>query len=246
MSKIVARTLDFLELFAEQKRPLSLSDVSRLLSVPISSCHDVLHALLDRGFLYELSPRGGYYPTLRLYEIAKAIADNDPVTRRTEPLLRAMRDALDETVLLANIDDLTATYLLCLEPSHPLRFQQRAGNRISSLHATSAGKALLGRLSDAALNEFLKATKLQAITKNTVTSRAALRQHIETGRHRGWYCNREESIEGVTTLSSTFLWRASAYIVTIAGPTARLEPKLDELASNLLALCRSLEALGKY
>jgi len=33
MSKIVKRTLDFFELFAEQKRPLSLSEISRLLSL---------------------------------------------------------------------------------------------------------------------------------------------------------------------------------------------------------------------
>ena len=47
MSKIVDRTLDFLELFAKEKRPLSLSDISRLLSIPVSSCHDVLQALQE-------------------------------------------------------------------------------------------------------------------------------------------------------------------------------------------------------
>ncbi len=66
MSKIVDRTLDLLELFAEEKRPLSLSDIARLLKIPISSCHDVLQAMQARGYLYELAPRAGYYPTLRL------------------------------------------------------------------------------------------------------------------------------------------------------------------------------------
>ena len=34
MSKIVERTLDFIELFATERRPLPLSDISRLLGIP--------------------------------------------------------------------------------------------------------------------------------------------------------------------------------------------------------------------
>jgi len=48
MSKIVERTLDVFEMFAAEKRPLSLTDMARLLDIPISSCHDVLQALLSR------------------------------------------------------------------------------------------------------------------------------------------------------------------------------------------------------
>jgi DNA-binding IclR family transcriptional regulator len=36
MSKIVERTLDFLELFADKRRPLSLSEIARLLDLPVS------------------------------------------------------------------------------------------------------------------------------------------------------------------------------------------------------------------
>jgi DNA-binding IclR family transcriptional regulator len=122
MSKIVSRTLDFLEIFADQKRPLSASEIARLLVIPASSCHDVLQALHERGYIYELSPRGGYYPTLRLYEIAKTIADHDPVVLRTDTLLRSLRDTMDESVLLSKAHGLSASYLAAFEPSHPLRF----------------------------------------------------------------------------------------------------------------------------
>jgi DNA-binding IclR family transcriptional regulator len=240
MSKIVGRTLDFLELFADQKRPLSLSDISRLLHIPVSSCHDVLQALMERGYLYEVAPRGGYYPTLRLLEVAQSVAANDPVPLRAEPRLRALRDQLDESVLLAQITGLEATYLLTFEPAHPLRFQQKVGNRVSSLHATSGGKALLGSLDDATLDAVLKGAKLNALTPQTPTSKAALRKQIELGRSRGWYLNQEESLEGVTTLSAIFRWHASAYIVTVAGPSTRLLPKLEQAGEALVELCREL------
>jgi len=241
MSKIVARTLDFLELFAEQKRPLSLSDISRLLSIPISSCHDVLQALEERGFIYEISPRGGYYPTLRLYEAGKVIAENDPVVQRAEHLLRELRDALDESVLLAKASGLKGTYLLSFESSHPLRFQQKVGNNVTSLHAASAGKAILGSLDDEALETTLNSINYEAFTAKTATTKAALRADILRGRERGYYTNLGESFEGATTMSASFTWQRSLYIVTIAAPAARLEHRVEQASGPLLDACRRLE-----
>jgi DNA-binding IclR family transcriptional regulator len=240
VSKIVGRTLDFLELFADQKRPLSASEIARLLDIPASSCHDVLLALNERGYIYELTPRGGYYPTLRLYQIANTIADNDPVVLRTDAMLRSLRDAIDESVLLSKMQGLSASYLAAFEPSHPLRFLATIGKNVRSLHATSAGKCLLGSLSDSALREYLKTAHLAALTPNTITSKTALRKDIETGNERGWFLNNEESQTGVTTISDRFVWTSSLYIVTIAGPTSRVAPKLAKAAELITNVCSLL------
>jgi DNA-binding IclR family transcriptional regulator len=240
MSKIVERTLDFLELFADQKRPLSLSEIARLLEIPASSCHDVLQALLDRGYVYELSPRGGYYPTQRIYEVARTVAEHDPVVQRADAVLRAMRDALDESVLLAKVTDLQATYLLAFEPSHPLRFLARVGDNVRSLHGTSAGKALLSSLSELALAGFFKTADLARLTPQTMTTEAALRADIAAAIERGWFLNSEESQPGVTTISARFTWVSAHYIITVAGPTMRMTAKLGEAAALLQNACHRL------
>jgi DNA-binding IclR family transcriptional regulator len=242
MSKIVARTVDFLELFAAQKRPLSHTEIARLLNIPPSSCHDVLQELLKRGYLYELTARGGFYPTLRLFEIAKTIADHDPVALRADALLRTLRDKIDESILLAKVNGLGATYLLSIEPSHPLRYLANVGDSVRHIHATSAGKALLAALDEQSLGTYLKSATLPSLTPHTITSKAALREELAAGNRRGWFLNREESLEGVTTLSARFTWTAAIYIVTIAGPTSRLAPKLRQAADLLTSVCKLLEA----
>jgi DNA-binding IclR family transcriptional regulator len=242
MSKIVGRTLDFLEVFADQKRPLSASEIARLLAIPASSCHDVLQALQERGYLYELTTRGGYYPTLRVYNIAKTIAEHDPVVLRTDVLLRALRDELDESVLLSKVDGLQANYLLAFEPSHPLRFLATVGERVRALHATSAGKALLAGLSASALTAYLDKATLTPLTPRTVTSKTELRKQLAAGNERGWFVNHEESQESVTTISARFVWTSSVYIVTIAGPTSRVLPKLERAGQLLTNVCRQLES----
>ena len=202
MSKIVDRTLDFLELFAEQRRPLSLSEISKCLSLPASSCHDVIKALQGRGYVYEVSPRGGYYPTLRLHQIALAIVAADPILQRVEHHLAALRDATDEFVLLARTSGLKAFYIMALEPSHPLRFLARAGEEVRHIHATSAGKALLGHLPREKLEIFLESHALMRLTPYTATTKEELQRDIVQSRQRGWYLNQDATIEGVTTISA--------------------------------------------
>jgi len=240
MSKIVHRTLDFLEIFAEQKRPLSTSEIARLLDIPVSSCHDVLQALMERGYLYALTVRDGYYPTLKIYEVAKSSADHDPVVPRVEGQLKSLRDKIDESVLLAKVNGLRASYLMVVEPSHPLRLRARLGDPVRALHATSAGKALLGHLSESELDAYLKTASLAAQTGCTVTSKTALRDELIAGNRRGWFLNREESQEGVTTVSARFVWISAVYIVTIAGPTSRMAAKLDHATALLTSVCTRL------
>ena len=240
MSKIVERTLDFIELFAVERRPLSLSDISRLLGIPASSCHDVLRALLARGYIYEIGPRAGFYPTVRLLNLAKTISEHDPILLRAELLLRKIRDTIDESVSLAKAGRTNATYLLVFEPSHPLRFIVDAGSQVRSLHATSAGKAFLGSLGAEEFDAWLKLAKLVPMTAKTIGSKQVLREDIQASKRRGYFLNQAESFDDATTVSSLFRWQGASYIVTIAGPTSRMAAKLDEAIKLATGACKTL------
>jgi DNA-binding IclR family transcriptional regulator len=245
MSKIVERTLDFIELFAAERRPLSLSDIARLLALPASSCHDVLRALLARGYIYEIGPRAGFYPTVRLLNLAKTISQHDPILLRAEVLLRRIRDTIDESVSLAKAGKSNATYLLVFEPSHPLRFIVDAGSQVRSLHATSAGKAYLGSLGPEQFETYLKTAKLEPMTAKTIRTKEALRADIEAAKRRGYYLNRAESFDDATTVSSLFRWQGADYIVTAAGPTSRMASKLEQATKLVMNACKALGEGGE-
>jgi DNA-binding IclR family transcriptional regulator len=200
----------------------------------------VLVELKERGYVYELKPRGGYYPTLRLFEIAKSVAENDPVVSRASVLLREARDRIGESVLLAKATGLHASYLLAFDPASPLAVRRSVGDTIFGLHLTSAGKALLGSLTEDELSAFLETAVLNRVTPMTITSKKKLRKEIELGKKRGWFVNREESQIGVTTISVSFYWLSTLFIVSIAGPSQRVEPRLEEFSEILLRIGRQL------
>jgi len=176
-----------------------------------------------------------------MYEAGRVIAENDPVTLRAEILLRELRDTLDESVLLAKVTGLRGTYLLCLDSSQPLRFQQRVGNAVSSLHGASGGKTILAGLDERALESALEEIEYAAFTPRTLTTKAALMEAIEVGRARGFFVNQGETIDGLTTISAPFSWQRSAFIVTVAGPAARVDGRIEELGGMVMGVCRKLE-----
>lgn len=240
MSKIVERTLDVFEMFASEKRPLSLTDMTRLLGIPISSCHDVIHALEARGYVYETGPRAGYYPTRLLYSVCEVIVAHDSLVQRATPLLEGIRDSLGETVTLAKATGMQVLYLQVLEPEHPIRFSVTVGSEIRSLHATSAGKAFLSTLAPEAFNEFLQSAELSRLTSKTLTAKSKLAADINQSKNRGWFLNREESLAGVVTVSSPFIWNNAVHVITVAGPADRMEDKLERAAAQIIEACRIL------
>ncbi len=101
--KAAVRTLELFEAFAEAKRPIPLLQLATRLGLPKSSCFALVGTLAARGYLYEIAPRAGYYPTRRLTTIILGPDERDqPDSRsvRIATMHRAKGLELDEVVLL--------------------------------------------------------------------------------------------------------------------------------------------------
>jgi DNA-binding IclR family transcriptional regulator len=241
MSKIVYRTLDVFEAFASRKSPLSLTELMNILQVPLSSCHDVVHALEDRGYLSEVRPRGGYYPTARLFAIAKAIVDNDPFVQRAEPILQAICDDYKVSAWLGKARGTQVTYLVVCTASDPLSYKVTVGDKSRSLYATSSGKAVLAGFSPDRQKAILADIELKPLTPATITSKAALLKDLQLSEDRGWFMNREESVEDALAISTRFEWRGSTYTITVAGSVKRVERQLPKLVKAAKAAAKALQ-----
>ncbi len=174
-------------------------------------------------------------PTQKLRELAETIAANDPVILRAEIQLRALRARFDESVFLARVEGAQARYVLSFELQSALRFFVEVGNSLRALHATSAGKAVLGTLEASQRAAVIAGLDMAPMTEATLISREALAEEVATSQARGWYLNREESVPTATTVSVPFTWNRTAYVLTMAGPTHRMVPKLDEVVVALQA-----------
>ncbi len=239
--KSAERTIRILEAYAAGGEPLALSELARRVAIPVSACYGLVRTLLSRGYLYELGPRKGYYPTMRWLEQARLIAQRDPVLGRVSPLLEALSAATGETVVLGKRLEIQVLYLAVVEAQNPIRYSAHAGE-LKPLHSSAAGKALLGSLGAAERDALLRSLKLNRITANTITRREALEKDLATGAARGWYLTRGENVPDVHAIAAPVRLASDTCAIVVAGPAHRIEAHLRSHARRLLRACRAAEA----
>jgi DNA-binding IclR family transcriptional regulator len=242
-AKTADRTLDVFELFANEQRPLNLSEISQLLGIPLSSSHALLKTLQARGYLYDVGRRQGYFPTTRLQVVTQAIARTLPVLAAVKPILSALRDETSETVVLARRQGDEVVYVEVFESPRTVRFSTVAGE-VKPLHSTSSGKAILSRLPPDALEELLARLPFERRTESTITSARELREQIEKGRSRGWCHSIGETVAELMAVSAPIQVGGETFAVTLGGPTNRFKPLMATHAVTLLRACARIERRG--
>jgi IclR family acetate operon transcriptional repressor len=124
--------------------------------------------------------------------------------------------------------------------SDPLRYSVTVGANTRSLYATSSGKALLASLPADELKQVLAALTLTPMTPATITSKAELQKNLREGEQRGWFINREESVEDALAISTRFEWSGSTYIITVAGSLKRVDRQLKKIVTAAKAAADTL------
>jgi DNA-binding IclR family transcriptional regulator len=238
--KSAGRTLDLFETFSDLKTSLTLTDLSRQLQWPASSCFALVRTLEARGYIYEVSARRGFYPTRRILDRAMVISANDPISEMTNEVLTHLRDATNETVILGRLQSNQVVYLNVIEPRQSIRYSARVGD-LKPLHASAMGKALLGALPHLERDKALDAIELKRVTSATITNRRKLIAHVEEGQARGWQLTRSENVSDVMAVARSVKLAGDRYAVAIAGPVHRMDASIDRHVKALLSACAQLE-----
>jgi len=235
----VDRALAMIEAFAAARRPLSLTELSRSIGAPKSSCHAIVGTLVEGGYLYSLSRPRALYPTRRLHDLAREILAHDPFIDLATPALEALREATGETVIFGKRQGDAVVYLQVIEGPNAIRYSAAPGEH-KPLHSSAVGKALLGSLRDADLRALLARLELPAVTGATLVDRKALQADLAKGRKRGWYLTRGENVPDVWAVAATASIDGETVAIAVAGPRHRMEAGLEERARLLLGACDEL------
>lgn len=224
--KLVARTLELIELFAQTRRPMPLTELAQGLGAPMSSCLALVRTLVARGYLYEVRRRAGYYPTAKLHGLSAQILTGDPWLEQVRPRLATLRDAANETVMLGKIQDGAVLYLDVVESTQPVHYAARPGER-RPLHTSSVAKAILARLAPAERELVLAQAQYTRYTDSTLATREALLADVERTAAQGWASNVGESVADLTGLAVALDLGGEWYALCMAGPTPRVWAQRD-------------------
>ncbi len=239
--KAALRTLRLFELFAACKQPLVLSELAEQLEIPASSCLLLVRTLLQHGYLYEVSRRGGYYPTRKLLEHMKRVVDHDPVAQRVRPALAQLQADTGESITLSKLQGLQLVYLAVVDSAHLMRPALSVGMS-RPVHASASGKALLSLLDAEARRALLREAGMARLTANTLSSRAALEAQLQQGANQGWFESLGESEAELAAVSVPLRVGTEPYAITVLGTLLRMQDRRAHHARRLQAARAAIES----
>ncbi|HVZ42877.1 MAG TPA: IclR family transcriptional regulator [Ramlibacter sp.] len=241
--KIAHRTLDCFEVFMRAARPLTLTELARELDAPMSSCFAQVKALRERGYLYSLGSRRGFYPTQKMLAIMNTVARNDPIMEMFQPVLADLRDRTRETVVLGKRADVDRiVYLALQEGPQTIRFTGEVGAQVG-LNTSAIGKAILGELDDDELRENIAQLDLKKVTRASITNPRDLFNAIKEGKRRGYQTTVGENEDDVMGIAACVTVGEEPFAIALAGPVQRMSELREEHAKKLLKACRQIAAM---
>lgn len=238
------RVFAILEMFERERRPLSLKELSEYCRIPTSTCHALVHVLLNRSYLYQTGHRKSLYPTRKLYDLGATILAHDPLLQRLLPFLEELRDTTRETVILGKRQKDSIIYLEVQESPQTIRYSASVGDT-KPLHSTCIGKTILSSWSPAEIREWLEQHPPEKVTDHTITSYADLMEDLEEGKRLGYFTTRGENVPDVTALAVPLSVNQEQLGLAIAGPTHRLvDATFDKAVKALRDTLEQLHAQG--
>jgi IclR family transcriptional regulator, acetate operon repressor len=219
----VSNALTLLLMFRD-RQAIRTAEAGKALGVARSTAHRLLAMLAYYDFVTQDPVTRAYRAGPALVEVGVSVVGRMDIRSHARPHLLELRDAVQETVHLA---ELQGTYVLFLDSIESNR-QVRVGSRVGQLmpaHVTSTGKALLAELSHDELAARYAAASLTASTPLSITTLAGLERALDEVRSRGYSVSAGESetdISAVGVAVHDRLGRAVAAI-SVSAPINRLD-----------------------
>jgi IclR family pca regulon transcriptional regulator len=222
----LSRGVRLLTTVSESSQPLSLTELSHLLSLSKSTVQRFTYTLLRLGYLARDEETKKFRLGQRAVVLGLSIVKHSNLRKVAFPHLEKTSKEIGETVNLAILDGTEIVYIERIKTQQILNINLEVGSRLPA-YCTSMGKAILAFLPRKELEDLLKEMKLMSQTSNTITSKEALKRELETVRRRGFATNNEELSHGLRSVAAPVREAGGKVIaaVNIAVPSSRVQLK---------------------
>ncbi len=187
-----------LDLMAEQKKPLGISQIAGLLALNKSTVFSLVHTLCDLAVLEKQDGKFSFGP--KLYLLGKAVNDGSDPVRIIHPYLQEISQKTNLSVFLGMRSGAKAIILDKVDAPIDMKVSTDVGIEVPLL-AGAGGKALLAQLPDEEISALLKQKPLPRYTGHSCTNKKQYREIIAKVRRQGIAFDNQEYLEGIVALA---------------------------------------------
>lgn len=224
--QVLDRAINMLEFLARQSGgEAGLPELAAAMKLHKTTAHRLAHVLESRGLLRRSPDSTRYRLGLHLYDLGCRALDNVNLRDEARPIMTRLAFEVGETTHLAVLDRAEVLYIERVEAQRSLTMGSKLGAR-NPVHCTALGKAILAWSPVAEVDQILAGCRMEARTRNTITSALALKRELKRIRERGFAIDDEEIEAGIRCISAPVLDATDRVVaaISISGPATRVAP----------------------
>lgn len=208
---------------------LRITELAELTSLPKSTVHRIVSALVAEGLLIQDEDSHKYQLSLRVAELSAGLLGSNTVRRVARPILMELRDQTHESVHLAVLEHLDVVIIDTEDSYYFVREVNVPGQHLPA-HAVSTGKVLLAYQWEGRLRDLLSQVALKRYTTQTITDPRRFMEELRQVRARGYAISCGELEVGVEAVAAPIFDQAGsiAAAVSVGGPGERCRPRHAE------------------
>jgi beta-ketoadipate pathway transcriptional regulators, PcaR/PcaU/PobR family len=236
------RGLRVIQSFGIDRRPMTLSDLSKSTNLPRATVRRILMTLVKSGFvsgddrLFSLTPR--------VLLLASAYLRSNQISTVMQPLMDEVAGKAKEVCSLAILDGNEVVFIARSSPARVFSTGLDIGYRLPAF-CTSVGRVLLGRLTNEELTKTIEGMKLAAQTQMTLVDKSTVIATIITDRTRGYSLVDREAEEGFRSISVP-IRRYDGVVVAAANIGAHVDRiTTGEMIDRFLPLLKEMSVAAQ-
>ena len=188
-----------LELLAQSKEPMGISDISGKLDLNKSTVFNIVHTLMDLDVL-ENQPDSKFVFGTRFYILGNIAGKRSDLIQTARPYLETINRKTKLSAFLGLRSDRQVILIDKVDSANGIKLSSEIGMQMPVL-AGAGIKALLSQLSDKEIDEILGRSELKRYTPYSIIDKAVYKEEILEVRKEGVAYDREEYIEGMVAFS---------------------------------------------
>lgn len=230
----LARGLAVIRAFSQQRRELTIAQLSHRTDIPRAAVRRCLYTLAKLGYVGTEDGRT-YALRPRILALGHAYLSSTPLATAVQPLLDQISDALHESSSMAVLEGDEILYIARSSTTTRLMsIDLGLGSRLPA-YCTSMGRVLLADLAPVQLDQYLSRVKLTRLTNRTVSTAAELKRVLAEVRRDGYAIVDQELEIGLRSIAVPVKDAAARCVAAINVGTQSARVSVAEMQARFLA-----------